>query len=129
MEDLLRNLLVALEEIGEEHEELYDSEVRERMSNAIMDGFVRLKPDSSLPKSFGMHSTNADNAVRTALAAYIQAAKAKAAELRLTAFRNRLDAFQNEDVASEEGNYFDDFFGWSNPDSFDADGNVTDRRD
>ena len=45
MQALLLQLLNDLEDIGDVHEDLFDSEVRERIDNAVMDGFVRVVAD------------------------------------------------------------------------------------
>ena len=74
MEEILRMLLNRLEAIGKDYEELFDSDVRQKMSNAIMEGFVRAKPGFVLPREFGLFTPEANAAVRTALAEYIAAA-------------------------------------------------------
>lgn len=125
MGELLRRLLDRLDEIGAGHEELYDSDCRERMSNAIVEGFVRGKGTSDLPDHFGLHSTEGDQAVRAAIAKYITSANEKAAKEGLSSFHERLSAFQDSSVQSEqEGNFFDDFFGYSAPEQFDSEGRV-----
>ncbi len=43
------------------------------------------------------------------LAAYIDEANAKAAALHLESFHDRLSAFQNSDVRSDRGDYYDNF--------------------
>jgi hypothetical protein len=124
MDESLRRLLEELEAIGQNHEELFDSEVRKRMGAAVFDGFVKPMPGFSLPDSFGMYSEEADRLVKQALREYIESANRRAEELGLTAFSSRLNAFQNGDVSTDkEKNYHDDFFGWWSPEHFDADGN------
>ena len=125
MEELLRQLLNRLEGIGNDHEELYDTECREQMSDAVMKGFVRAASNYDLPHEFGLHSTEANRAVREALLEYVDRASAKASELGLSGFHDRLAAFQNSDVESDgEGSFYDDFFGYAAPEAFDALGNV-----
>tara|TARA_R110002049_G_C9026253_1_gene551704 strand:- start:81 stop:995 length:915 start_codon:yes stop_codon:yes gene_type:complete len=125
MEELLRQLLNRLEQVGSNHEELYDTECRERMGNAVMDGFVRNKGDFVLADDFGLYATEANLAVKEALAEYITKANSQAAESSITDFHERLAAFQNSDVESDgEGSFYDDFFGHSAPDAFDSTGNV-----
>ncbi|HEX5105337.1 MAG TPA: hypothetical protein VFV87_16075, partial [Pirellulaceae bacterium] len=48
MDEILLALLIRLEAIGDEHEELFDSEVRERMGNAVFHGFVKPMYDFQL---------------------------------------------------------------------------------
>ena len=67
MEELLRRLLNRLADIGHDHEELYDTECRERMSEAVMNGFVRGASNYAMPDEFGLFSAEANLAVRQAL--------------------------------------------------------------
>lgn len=127
MEELLRQLLNRLEEIGRDHEELYDTDCREQMSDAVMSSFVRATNDLALPDTFGLYTAGANTAVREALSAYIDLARSKATDLGLHGFHDRLAAFQNQQVTSDEqGNFYDDYFGYSDPKNFDESGNVID---
>src|SRR5205809_4631691 len=111
MEPVLFSLLKELEAIGEDYEELYDSEVRNRMGGAIFYGFLQQKSGYLLPDSYGMHSEEANRKVKEALASFIKTANARAQELGLKDFHSRLKAFQNETVCtSGDGSYHDDFF-------------------
>ena len=96
------------------------------MSNAIFDGFIRHRSDFILPSDFGLYSTGANAVVRDALAEYIDGANARATGLRLNSFHERLSAFQDGGVKSDRGDYFDDLFGYSSPDAFDANGEMID---
>lgn len=112
----------ALEIIGEVHEELYDTEVRERMGDVIFLGFI--KPTASIiPDDFGMYSEESNHRIREILIAYINTANVRAAELGLNTFHSRLAALQNDEIESEEGQFYDDFFGWADPKLFDTEGN------
>lgn len=124
MEELLRRLLNRLDVIGRDHSELYDTECRDRTGDAVFDGFVRPREGYTLPDDFALYTPEANRAVKEALAEYIDAAKAKAAELGLDTFHDRLEAYQLEDVKSDvDGSYYDDFFGYAHPDEYDDDGN------
>ena len=82
-------------------------------------------PNAEIGNNFGLHSEQGNQAVRKALADYIVEAKAKAIELGLIGFHARLSAFQNERVESEnEGNYYDDFFGYWRAADFDENGTL-----
>jgi hypothetical protein len=116
MDEILRELLDALERIGKEHGEIYDTEVRERMFDAVYTGFIEPHADYAAPARYGLYDASANEAVREALASYVARAAAKAEELGLETPRERLAAFQNPDVqTSDEQQYTDDFFGWMNP--------------
>ena len=118
MGDLLKELLNALEAIGEQLERLYDSDVRDAMSDAVLNGFVRENSEFRIPDDFGLHSDYGNKAVKDALEQYISRANAKASELGWSAVHVRLAAFQDSDIASEDDQFFDDFFGYVPPEDF-----------
>ena len=122
VDDLLKELLNRLGRVGNDHEEVYDTECRDRMSHAVFDGFIRRLDDFVLPSDLGLYSPEANASVREALAVYIDEANAKAVALHLTSFHHRLSVFQNGDLKSDGGDYFDDFFGYSDPDAFNTEG-------
>jgi hypothetical protein len=53
-----------LEAIGEQHEELYDTDVRERMFEAVKRAFLKPEPDYQLPKDFGMFEASSNSPIR-----------------------------------------------------------------
>lgn len=125
MKDVLRTLLNALDVIGQSHEEIYDTVCREKMGDVIFNLFIRPESGYVASDDFGLYDTTANLAVKKALIEYTIAANRRAAELGIDTFHSRMAAFQDEDVRSDvEKNYFDDFFGWMNPDDFDEDGVV-----
>ena len=129
MDEILRSLLDALDVVGQTNEEIYDTVCRERMGDPIFYLFIKPTPDYTIPDDFGLYDTAANAAVKDALATYAIDANTRAAELGLRSFHQRLAAFQNGDVeSSNEHNYFDDFFGWMNPENFDEFGNVIENR-
>src|SRR6516164_4503770 len=107
MDEELRELLERLEEIGDDHPELFDSDVRQAMSNALVDGLARLKPGFNLPVTLGMFSGDADEKVRTAIQTFLDVARRLAIEKGLATFHQRLAAIQNPAVVTEGGNDFD----------------------
>jgi hypothetical protein len=117
----LRKLLDDLERIGDDHEELFDSEVRDAMGLAIFTAVIRPEPGAEFPTDYGMESAKANASVARAIAAYCDSVRH---EFQGLSFKERLAAFQDPEVVTEEGNEFDDFFGWANPDDFDDEGNV-----
>ena len=124
MDRVLLELLHRLEEIGEEHEELFDSDVREAMDDVVFSGFVKPKPGYVLPDKFGMFSTEGDELVREVFLWFLPAALQSAEQAGLDTFHKRLAAVQNLEVRTEEENDYNDFFGWSDPALFDELGNV-----
>ena len=124
MKDTLKKLLDRLDEIGSEHRELFDSDVRQNMSNAIIDGFVRNRTGYEIPNDFGMFTDTGNTAVKTAIATFIEMAIRDAEKMRLTTFHARLSALQDDSVRSAEGNDYDEFLGHSQPEFFDDAGTV-----
>lgn len=123
MDDLLRNLLNALDLIGRTSPEIYYSVCREHMGDAVFNLFLKPTPECTMPDDFGLWSAEGNLAVKLALERYISSARVLAPEMGLSTFHERLEAFQYESVCSDlEGNYPDDFFGWMDPDAFDVDG-------
>ena len=124
MNDILKNLLDQLEGIGEDHEVLFDSDVRQNMSNAIVEAFVRSRKDYAVPDNLGMFSDEANDAVKSVIVRYIADASRKADEIGLLSFHARLSAVQDGSVRSYGGNDYDEFLGHSKPEFFDENGNV-----
>lgn len=126
MDDLLADLLNGLSQIGNNNEEIYDTECRDRISDAIFSGFVRQIPEFALPSDFGLFSNEANLEVGKQIFAYISRANLLADTLQVVSFHARLAAFQNGTIKSDKGDYFDDFFGYSNPKSFNVLGKLID---
>jgi hypothetical protein len=124
MNELLRSLLESLEAVGKEHPELFDSDVRHAMSNAIVDGFVRGHGVEAVPTGFGMFSVEADAKVHQAIEAYVVSACRLASEIGIKRFQDRLAAVQNSEVRTCCGSDYDDFLGHSAAEQFDSVGNV-----
>ena len=110
MKDALKRLLDALDAIGEAHGEICDTEVRERMHEVIYAQFVQAREDAEVPTSLGMFSPEGNTAVGAALAAFL--ADPAVAALREDASpQERLDAFQDHTVLSDEEMVYDEYFG------------------
>ena len=124
MKTVLGKLLERLEAVAEDHEEIFDTEVRERMGAACMEGFVRRSADFRLPRRFGLMHAAADARIHEALADFLSAAKEAAASGGLDTFHRRLAAFQDGAVVTDAGNDYEEFFGHSPADSYDAAGEV-----
>ncbi len=122
MDQILRDLLEALEAVQEKHPEITDTEVREAMSDAVWHLFIVPKVGFKMPKSFFLDSAKANRAVHKALKDYIGKAKKVSQESGVLSFRDRLAAFQNSHVGSPGGYSYDDFFGWTDPDQYEASG-------
>src|SRR5688500_13094359 len=126
MDLLLAELLESLETLGETYHELYDSDVREKMGAAILDGLVRRRPEFKLPDEFGMFSGDANLKVGRQIEKYIEAANRLADDQGILLFHPRLAAFQNSGVrtCSKYRLDYEDLFGHTPPDWYDPSGNV-----
>jgi hypothetical protein len=129
MEQALAELLKRLMAVEDAHDELGDTEVRERLDDAVHHGFLIPTPGYQLPNDFAMYSSEGNQAVRSAFVWFLPAATAAAAAEGLDTFHKRLAAFQNLDVTvGPERVCYNDYFGWADPERYDASGNVIPRR-
>ena len=128
VDEVLLELLQRLEAVGDEHQELFDSEVRKAMDAAAHYGFIKPEPGYTLPVEFAMFSPDGDGQVREVLAWFLPAAHRAAELAALDTFHKRLGAFQNLEVCTARKNDYNDFFGWANPELFDEAGTVIRRR-
>jgi hypothetical protein len=113
MEKVLLKLLQDLETIEEEHEEIGDTAVREAMTAAIHDGFIKPKAGFVLGEEFEMFTAKGNQRVKAALTRFLKRAEAVAQKEGLVKPRARLDAFQNLEVQTAEGNVYADYFGFA----------------
>jgi len=129
MQAILRRLLDRLDAIAEQHGEVSDTAVRDAISDAVFDGFLRPVSAFTLPDRYAMFSDEGDLLVKLALAEFIPAANHSAGEAGLSTFHERLSALQDNDVRSAGGSYYDDYLGWADPEDYDASGAVRPRHD
>lgn len=112
---VLEVLLNTLEEIGEEHGEIYDTDCREQMSDTVFNGFIFQKENVVMPNTFGLYEEEGNSAVKKALTSYIESMLVLAKD---STPKERLEMFQDE-VYSESGQSQDEFFGWIDVDDLD----------
>jgi hypothetical protein len=110
MKKALKALLNALDTIAEDHEEVTDTDVRERMRDVVEHALLEPVPGYAVPDEFGMFEPDGNARVKAALVRFVAAAKVEAAGL--TTRRDRLNAFQDIDVVSRDGNTYDEYFGY-----------------
>jgi hypothetical protein len=115
MQSALRQLLSDLEDIGDLHEELLDTHVREAMGEALFLSVLRRETGYRLPSAFGMASLQADQIVASTLSKFASAAASEIDQADLNTFHQRLAAFQDSTVVTEGGNDFEEFFGSTDP--------------
>ena len=126
MEQLLLELLIRLETVGERDESLFDTVVREKIGDPIFYRFIKPKSGYVLPDEYGMPDAE-NRLIKAALQAFIEGATSLVSAQDVDSFHKRLAAFQNLAVRTKQKNDYDDFFGWMNPDAFDEAGNVKSR--
>ena len=107
MVPLLVELMEDLESVGFEHPEVFDTDVRERMADALVRGFVDREPGFELPADFGMFSAAGDQLVRQALQEFLGPALRAAEGMHQR--RTRLRALWNPYAVSITGSTIDDF--------------------
>lgn len=104
--------LNALEDAALEHDELTDTEVRERMHEVINWYFVWGNPlDAEFPKRYAMFSAEGDKKVAQAVRAFVEDACRIGADLQPGAERHA--ALENFSIETKAGNSYDWFLGSS----------------
>jgi hypothetical protein len=109
----LKQLINALDKVFEEHDEVGDTAVREFKYDAVQKSFIVPQAGYELPEEFGMFSEEGNRKVRSALKKFLAHPEVAAAATKLKTPKERLDAFQNVDVESSEGNTYDEYFGYA----------------
>ena len=113
MTQALKTLLDDLDRVAEEHDEIYDTDVREQLAEAVMQGWVWQTEDWELPDELGLFSEEGNRAVRQALASFLESARGaqEKEEGDLGTPARRLFAFQDPAVKSDDGSPYDEYFG------------------
>jgi hypothetical protein len=104
----LATLLNRLEEIAEKHEELYDTECREKMSEALFTAFVYKKDGYVLATDFAFYEVEGNKEVSEAISQYIEVMEPLT---EASTEEERMDMIEDYGVESNDGQTFDDFFG------------------
>lgn len=108
----LKQLLNDLDQVAEVHGEVGDTEVRERMGDVLLAAFFKPAGDARVPEELGMFSPEGNRAVAQALVRFLHAVKPKIGSEGLATPQERLNAFQDEEIESAQGMYYDDYFGY-----------------
>lgn len=109
----LSQLLNSLDKIGKINDEIGDTDVREKMSKAIHRTFIEPVGSYELPDEFGMFSDEANRLVKSALESFLNSVIPKIGSAGLASENERMNAFQDDDIESSEGMYYDDYFGYA----------------
>jgi hypothetical protein len=106
----LSGLLDALDEVAQEHEELLDTDVRERLWQVIERRYVKLDATYEIPEDLGMFSKGGNRKLRAALQQHLGNLVAIAEAFRLDTEAKRLRTLLNPGVKSEPGGHTYDYF-------------------
>ena len=108
----LSGLLDGLEEVGEAHPELFDTDVRERLWTVVERRYVQLDRAYEIPRDLGMFSEDGNALLHAALEQHVGNLVAIASAFRLDTEAKRLRTLQNPAVKSaRQGLTYDAFFG------------------
>lgn len=117
----LQRLLSALDQVAAESEEIFDSDCRQEMGEAVMEAFVRANGVEVIPKKFGILNDDACVVVHEAIACF---AMESLKLLGSQSFKDRLESLQDTSVQSDDGNDYEEYFGRTPSEFYDEDGNV-----
>lgn len=109
--DAVSSLYTELEKLSEQHDELFDTDVREALHETLSYVFVWGEPLPKMPVSYGMFSAEGDAAVAAVMERFIAAALPAASAEGLAVGQQRLDALQDESIETPAGEHFDLFIG------------------
>ena len=116
----LLQLLNEFDRIAQTYEEIGDTDVREQIRDALNDGYVTPKDGFELPETFGMFEPDGNAQVGAALRQFLAAANKIAAQRKnLQTAKGRLRSIQDENVTSDAGTLYDEYWGYVDEDEFD----------
>jgi len=104
-------LLEDLEKIGDEHPEIYDTDVRGRMWMIVERVLIRQETDIVVPSDLGMFSDEANQRLRAVLDDNLRRLKDTFRTFQLNTEAERLKSFLNPRLKTERGQHIDAFFG------------------
>jgi len=104
-------LLEDLEKLGNEHQELYDTDVRESLWSVIEEGLIQQTNDFKVPQDLGMFSPEANTALAKIMMENIKRLREVFAIFDLHTEEKRRASFFNPELHTESGRSVEDFFG------------------
>jgi hypothetical protein len=107
----LAALLEDLEKISKEHEEVFDTDVREQMWTFLEGRFIQQNEETTLPTEFGMFSAEGNEKIREAFARNTKDLDTIIEIFSLDTYEKRMTTFTNPKIATPDGSRLDDFFG------------------
>jgi len=103
--------LTELESIGDEHDEIYDTEVKENLWSYLESRFIKYERDTPLPSSFGMFSPEGDEKIRQVFLNNTERLETIISVFELDTVEKRKVSFTNTKLRTERGSKLEDFFG------------------
>ena len=107
----MAGLLEDLEGVASDHEEIFDTEVRERMWEYLEARFIQHRKTTTLPNDFGMFTPEGNEQIRKAFAQNTENLDTIIKIFYLDTAQKRKVTFTNPKLISAGGNHLDDFFG------------------
>ena len=107
----LAALLEDLETNAHEHEEIFDTDVRERLWTFLEARFIQHNKKTSIPTEFGMFTPAGNESIRDAFARNTENLDTIIDVFSLDTYEKRKLTFTNPKLTSAAGNHLDDFFG------------------
>lgn len=104
-------LLEDLESLGQEHEELYDTDVREQLWACVEAGLIKQLPGFRAPAEFGMFTPEANAKLARIMEENLERLRTVFDAFKLNTEAKRLASFQNPNLHTESGKTVNEFFG------------------
>ena len=104
-------LLEDLEAISKEHEEIFDTDVREQMWTFLESRFIQWNKETPVPSEFGMFTPEGNDKIRSAFGRNTEHLDTIIDIFDLDTYEKRKQSFTNPVLTTEAGNHLDDFFG------------------
>jgi len=104
-------LLEDLESLGQEHGELYDTDVRERLWAVAETGLIRQSPGYRVPTELGMFTPEANARLVQIMESHLKRLRSTFETFGLDTEEKRALSFHNPRLHTESGKSVDEFFG------------------
>ena len=111
LKESVRRLFDRLETIGDVHEELYDTDVREQLAEILYFAFVWAHQLPVAPLSYGMFSEEGDKMVADAVVEFLSESLPAAAAEGVDVGQPRHAAIQDASILTKRQQHYDNFIG------------------
>jgi hypothetical protein len=107
----LSGLLDDLDDVAREHQEIFDTDVRERMWSYLHSRFILHDQNADLPEEFGMFSSEGNSKIKRAFDRNTKNLDAIIKVFDLNTMEKRSTTFTNPKLISENGSHLENYFG------------------